>query len=147
MTTLISLPLYPFVVPQSATVAAAKVNVPMTINCREYLTDKNFGSPLPKGLVQGGFLPMQMNYHLHLVKEVLAEFNSSSGGKIRLGTPLEMLLYKKQDLPHSKRFVSIEKLHMHLGLYWSGVGQRFDITVPPDGEWPYDMEVFVVEDL
>jgi hypothetical protein len=140
--------LHPFTILEGVTIESAKEGLPMSVYCQEHLTNINYGTDLPSGSIQGGFLSMGHNYESEEAVSRVTELVRQTGCKFRLGTPLELLLYKTQNLPCPTYVVSLAKVWNGFVLHWRGWhgDSEFDLGAWK-GEWNAPCEVFVVEDL
>lgn len=140
--------LTPFIVPKNASIDTLKIDLPISKFCQADLTEENFGMPLPLGGIQGGFISMGRNYRSEEGVAKIKALVYQTGRKFRLGTPLEVLLYKAQNLSHPTYFVSLAKVWNGSVLHWSEWASDGEFDFPAwEGSWDALCEIFVVEDL
>ena len=139
--------LYPFDIPEGCTISLCKEGLPMSDYCKQYLTDKNFGTKLPKDPVAGGFYDMKARFESYDGINAIQKFATQTGRKLRVGTALELLLFWMQKRVHCpKCFVALGSVWDGKVLYWYGdcAEFRLDHWV---GKWNEFYQVFFVEDL
>jgi hypothetical protein len=141
---------HPILVPPGSNVdTAAKVfhNSSMSSECQALLTEKNYGTQKSKGKIQARFHDVGRDYGVDEVPGIVADLIAKLGYKVRLGSPEEALLCKKQ-IKHSlpKWFAVLGKSFDGRWIYW--VDNLFLITPKGHGkEWSSCHMIFLVEEL
>jgi hypothetical protein len=141
--------LHPFNIPTGSNIESAKIPHRMTRYCQINLITANFGSLLPTGPVQGGFLPIGRDYGLQEGVDQVKKLARQTERKFRAGTPLELLLYMTQDLPYPNMLLSLGKFWNRKVLNYHRDYQGEDIfrLTGCSGQHGSEFEVFIVEDL
>ncbi|MBC7766932.1 hypothetical protein H7Y21_02990 [Arenimonas sp.] len=88
----------PFDVPQGSTIVSTYDSIPFLRSHLKELTDENFATELPKGPVAGNFLEMKKKFKTEDGIKAIRALAEKHGRNFRPGTPLEMLLFKKQHI-------------------------------------------------
>ncbi len=136
-----------FDIPSDSTIASASEGLPKSDYCQKNLTDENFGTELPKGLVAGGFLEMPASFESEDGVKAIEALALKHGKKFRVGTPHEALHFKKKHPKLCPRyFVAFGKVWNGGVLYWNDVYAKFYLYAW-DGKWFEYYQVFFVEDL
>jgi hypothetical protein len=141
-------PIHHFDVPEDATIDSLKCFSPMSVHCNANFTDEHFGTPIPAGLVAGGFYDMGKEFSSEEAVDTIGRLARQTGRKLRVGTPLELLsfLYDFAEvLARPERFIALGKVWNN-GVFGYYDGKYFDILVWGGG-WYANCKVFIVEDL
>jgi len=117
--------------------------------CRTLLNEANFGCPISVCKTVGGFFDMGKPFCPEHALQMAQSLSCQSGLNIRIGTPLEMVVYKHQKLPSPDRISSLAKSHEDMFLHWDDWFGEFDFKLSSLGnnEEYATLNVFCVQDL
>jgi hypothetical protein len=136
------------IVPQISSVDVAAMpfhRTRMSESCQELLTQDNFGTTRRVGWLQMLFLDVEREYGPDEVSSLVEEVAVKTGRKLRLGTPEEALLCKRQNTNTPEFFVVFGKSFNNYFIYWAQ--DRFLIdSVGRSSNWGPCHAIFLVNE-
>lgn len=135
-----------FNVPKGSTVESAKADLLMSEHCYTTLTSSSFGTLCSSKPIEGSFLSMGRSYVSEDAMARVAELvRQRACTKIRLGNVLELLLYKRQGLPHPRLVVSLAATFSEKVLRLSGSTDTFTL-INRNSWFPAHAMIFIVKE-
>jgi hypothetical protein len=135
---------YRFTVPPDASIDSVGLGSDITASprCVADCTQANFGTPVVSGDMCGGFISFQYAFTMSDAAKVVAEL-----ADYRLGTPLELLLFKLEIGLCPDDCVCLGRVwkgNILTRFSWGSSSGKFDI-MPEGGRWASKFEVFLIK--